>query len=416
MTETITRKLDTGLTVILRQVPNKVVTLDAWVGAGSACEDDTINGVSHFLEHMLFKGTEKYGPGELDKAITGVGGVWNAGTSKDYTHYYVTVAAPFLDIALDAISDMLQRPTLDAAEFDREKQVILEEYRRKQDDPSGVLYDTLYETAFERSPYRRTVLGTSESISGLTRDTLADYYRCHYTPENMTFMVIGDMAVPETLSKVESAFAGFVGNGSPPIPVDTVTRPALDQRVVHAMDINETYLAISLPAPGIDAPDDCITLDVAATILGDGRSSRLYRVIQEEKQLVHAISAGIPTHRHPAFFDVVMILDREKADGAVEAAVQLVRDLAETPPTPAELARAQRIITNQMYFRMERNSGQTEMIGYFYNLTGSHEYLDSYLERVRATTPDDITAAVRKYLLAGPNVVRVEPRTGEKPK
>jgi predicted Zn-dependent peptidase len=169
-------RLENGLTVIFKQVPNKVVTLDVWVNTGSANEDDKLNGISHFLEHMMFKGTPKYGPGQLDKVIMSVGGVWNAGTSKDFTHYYVTVASPYFDRALDCISDMMQNALVDAAEFDKEKQVILEEYRRKQDSPYGVLFDELYETCFLSGPYKRSVLGSFESISALDRKDMYDYY------------------------------------------------------------------------------------------------------------------------------------------------------------------------------------------------------------------------------------------------
>jgi predicted Zn-dependent peptidase len=122
--------LDNGLPVLIKPVRNKVVTLDVWVNTGSANEAPRINGISHFLEHMLFKGTPRYGPGELDKIIMSVGGVWNAGTSKDFTHYYVTVASPYFQTALDCISDMIQHSLIDAQEFDQEKMVILEEYRR----------------------------------------------------------------------------------------------------------------------------------------------------------------------------------------------------------------------------------------------------------------------------------------------
>src|SRR4051794_22930631 len=121
------------MTVVAKRVPNKVVTLDAWVNTGSANETPEENGISHFLEHMMFKGTPLFGPGEMDRVIMSVGGVWNAATSKDFTHYYVTVASPFFKTALECISDMLQHALIDAGEFDREKQVILEEYRRKQD-------------------------------------------------------------------------------------------------------------------------------------------------------------------------------------------------------------------------------------------------------------------------------------------
>ena len=182
-------RLENGLTVIVKNVPNKVVTLDAWINTGSANENDSLNGISHFLEHMMFKGTPRYGVGQLDQMIMNVGGVWNAGTSKDFTHYYVTVASPYFHTALDAISDMLQNALIDATEFDKERLVILEEYRRKQDDPSGVLFDELYELCYSEGPYRRSVIGTFESISKTTRDDMYDYYTRYYTPDNMVLML-----------------------------------------------------------------------------------------------------------------------------------------------------------------------------------------------------------------------------------
>lgn len=402
-------RLDNGLAVAVETVPNKVVTLDMWVNTGSANEGDSNNGISHFLEHMMFKGTPRYGVGELDKAIMNVGGLWNAGTSKDFTHYYVTVAAPFFDQALDAISDMIQNSLIDREEFDREKQVILEEWRRKQDNPWGLMYDELYDLCFERGPYRRSVLGTFESISALDRDEMFDYYQRYYAPENMILVVVGDVRAEQVLAKIGKAFAGF---DRPLRPLETGERESLfrpGQRRVIPRDVNETYLSIAHPAPSIGRPDEVLALDVAATVLGEGRSSRLYRRLKEEKRLVNTVSAGAPTHRYDSVFYVMATLDRENADGAVAETAAVLHELATSPPSPEELAKAKRILRNGFQFGMETNTGRSGLIGYYYTLTGSNEFLERYLNRLDEVMAEDVSVVVGKYLRGEPSVVIIEP-------
>ncbi|MCX7017621.1 MAG: pitrilysin family protein [bacterium] len=407
----ITQRFESGLTVIARHVPNRVVTLDAWVNAGSANEDDELNGVSHFLEHMLFKGTAKYGVGELDKAVTGVGGVWNAGTSKDYTHYYVTVAAPFVDTALDAISDMLQNPLIDSGEFDSEKRVILEEYRLKQDNPWGALFDELYEASFVRGPYRRSVIGTFESVSGLTRGAMVDYFERYYAPANMTFIVVGDIEPELAVAKTRAAFQGFNRPHRPLAARNDTAEYASGVARVIPRDVQETYAAIAFPAPAIREFDDMLALDVAATILGEGRSSRLYRALKEDMRLVNLVAAGFPTHRQESIFYVGMTLERGKLDAARTETLRLVRNMAgNAPPTEAELAKAKRIIRNSYCFATETNTGQSGVLGYYQTLMGSADFVDKYLQSLDAVTRDNTMAVVRRYLSREPNMVVVEPK------
>lgn len=411
----IVEKLQNELTVVVQPVRNKIATIDVWIGAGSANEDSANNGVSHFLEHMLFKGTPKYGLGELDKTIMSIGGIWNAGTSKDFTHYYVTVAAPFFETALDAISDMIQHPLLDPEEFKKEQLVILEEYRRKQDNPYGVLYDELYGTSFARGPYRSTVLGSFESISGLSRETMAAYFRHYYSPSSIAVIAVGDLDTDTDLRKIESAFSHFgtAAEGPPAAvtpPEPTEYTAGLSRTI--AMDVQETYLAMAWPAPAMKHTAEVLALDVLSTVLGEGRSSRLYRILKEEKRLVNVISAGFPTHRYESLFYVMATLDRDKTEAASGEIRQVLHDLCDRPPTTEEMNKAKRIIRNQFYFSTETNSGQSSTIGYYYTLTGSTEFLETYIENLDKVTAEELQSVARKYFMAEPDCVVVEP---EKP-
>lgn len=402
-------RLDNGLPVIFKTVPNKVVTLDVWVNTGSANEDDKRSGISHFLEHMLFKGTPRFGPNELDKVITSVGGVWNAGTSKDFTHYYVTVAAPYFETALDAISDMIQNSLIDAQEFTKEKQVILEEYRRKQDNPYGLLYDELYEVCFRSGPYRRSVIGTFESISEMDRDLMFDYYQRYYAPDNMVLMIVGDVDPAAALPSVRKAFGKSNRKLQPLHVQDGESDFAAGQRRVLDRDVNETYMGLAFPAPGILAADEVFALDIASTILCDGRSSRVYRKLKEDLRLVHSISGGYPTHRHASFFYVIATLDADNVQKAGEEIARELRGASTNAPTHEELAKAKRVIRNSFEFGMETNTGQSGTIGYYHTLTGSTDFLEHYLERLSGVTAEQVSAVVQKYFMGEPSLVVLNP-------
>lgn len=409
-------RLSSGLPVLIKRVANKVVSLDMWVNTGSANEYGKINGISHFLEHMLFKGTPTYGPGELDLMITAVGGVWNAGTSKDFTHYYVTVAGPYFDKALAAISDMIQNSLIDKAEFDKEKQVILEEYRRKQDNPTGLLFDELYDTAYNSGPYKQSVLGSFQSISDLDRDDMFAYYRRYYTAENMILMVVGDVDPKEVLPKLDAAFQAVPHTVSSDRLNESVSYDenfAFGARNEIDSEFNETYIAMAYPGPAMSECKDIFALDVAMTILADGRSSRLYRKIKEEKRLVNTVSAGFPTHRYKSMCYTFATVDADKLEAAESAIKEELKNLISHPPTQAELDKARLILKNSFLFGMETNTGQSGVYGYYYTLTGSHDFLNSYLENLMAVSADDIVKAAKKYFTTDPAVVILHPKKNE---
>ena len=175
------------------------------------------------------------------------------------------------------------------------------------------------------------------------------------------------------------------------------------------MDVNETYMALALPAPALADPADVLALDIASTILGEGRSSRLYRTLKEERRVVNTVHAGYPTHRHPGIFHVGASLDRAKCGEARDGMLEILRGLASAPPSPGELAKAKRILRNDMRYGTETNTGQSGMIGYYHTLTGSGEFLEHYIERLDAVTTEQVAAVARRYFASEPATVIVEP-------
>ena len=234
------------------------------------------------------------------------------------------------------------------------------------------------------------------------------YYKTHYTADNMTVLVVGDMDPDEAVAGVAASFGGLS-----PTSGGVPCRPVLCERVagescVVRLAVGETYAALGFPAPAVVCADAVLALDLAATILADGRSSRLYRVLKEDLNLVSAVSAGSPTHRCDSLFYVMMTLERRKWAEARRVALDVVRGLATNPPSEAEMAKARRIIRNGLFFSTETNTGQSSTIGYYHTLTGSMEFYDSYLERLGRLTPEDVSRACAVFETE-PNEVIVEP-------
>jgi zinc protease len=391
--------LDNGLTLLIREARhNPVVTVDAWVNTGARNEPAPLNGVSHFLEHMLFKGTDRRGPNEIDTLVESVGGSWNAGTSKDYTHYYCTVAAPFRETAVDVVCDIIRRATIDPAEMEKERLVILEEWRRKNDDPGGVLYDAMYPAAFIEGPYRDTVLGSFETISSIPRDGMVDYFERYYAPRNMALLIAGDIAAEEAIALVERHMGDWEREYR---PFDAPTPPARRRRghrTVIEKEVAETYYAMMFPAPGIDRLDDIVALDLLETVMGDGLSSRLQQRLVERDRLAHNVWAGYPAHLHEGLFYVTADLDGEQLEAARAAIIEEVERLQQAGPTEREMARAKTKIRNDTTFATEKTTGQTSHTGFLFTLTGDVEFEETYLERVEATSAAQVAEVARQWL------------------
>ncbi|MBN1516054.1 insulinase family protein [Candidatus Sumerlaeota bacterium] len=413
--------LDNGLTVLINEShAHPLVTIDLWVEVGSAYEPEELAGVSHYLEHMLFKGTPEHKVGDIDRIVENMGGLWNAGTSRDYTHFYITVGSSFFEPALKILTDVVLRPSIDANEFERERSVILEEIRRKQDNPSASLWDETYARAYEKSPYKGSVLGPAESIKAMPHSGMLGYYAEHYQPGRMTLALVGDVETSHALSCIESVFDAALADRPAIRPKEEagVEFDSLGELSINAVyasrgrtdlrrDTQEAYVAIAWPAAGMDQLDDVYPLDALATILGDGRTSRLYRTIREEKQLATAISCSYLTQKGPSLMVVVAATAPDKVDALIEAVEDEMERMRQDPVESKELDRVRAMLRNQRIFATETTSGEASLIGYGYTVSGGVEFEQTYLDRIEALNAGDLRRAAMRYLKPEHRVVTV---------
>ena len=409
MVDTQTYRLDNGLTVIHAPLRTGVVAMQAWVGVGSADEGPREAGLAHAVEHMLFKGTARRGVGELSAAIEGAGGDVNAWTSFDQTVLHVVVARRSFAIGLDVIADALTEARLDADEWERERAVILDEIRQGADDPVKNVARALFETAFVAHPYRRPVIGTAASVKAITRRQLADFYRSWYVAGNTTLVIAGDVDEDDARAAVTRHFARMPAGTPRRRPVVEPPQIAPRGRVL-AQDVRESYLGLGFHAPPLAHPDSAL-LDLAAVVLGQGASSRLERTVQRAQGLATGVWAYQHALRDPGLFVVSATARPDKAREAARAIAAEIGALAHDLGS-AELDKAKAAIEADQIYQLETAQGLARKLGWYHATAGDVAFERAQLERVRAATPADVRAAVRRHLaIDRASVVGAVPRS-----
>jgi zinc protease len=388
--------LENGLTVVVKEMPGtRVATVQIWVKAGSVYENAEEAGITHFIEHMIFKGTETRGPGELAGAIEGVGGRVNAYTSYEYTVYHATLSAVHWDMALEVLAEAVMHSTFDPVELEREKKVVLEEVSMRYDRPNIMLFHDLMATAYTRHPYRLPVIGNEESISSFSRDMLLEYIGKHYYPQNLLVVVAGDVKAREAMVRVQEIFGDLDRGESRPAGLPA--EPGQDEARFFTIkaDIMQPQMAIAIPISKFDSPDTPV-LDVLAQIAGHGETSRLYRALRDEKQLVYGINASAFTPTDPGMFEITAVLDGANMTQAFEAALAELFKFKYFSVTSEELKRAKYSLESDFVFNLERVEGQARVLGSF-EMMSADPREDKYLEKIRAVTHDDIKRIAQKY-------------------
>ncbi|AFZ42340.1 peptidase M16 domain protein [Halothece sp. PCC 7418] len=397
-------QLSNGLTIIAEQLPVEAVNLNVWFQVGSAVEPDPINGMAHFLEHMMFKGTPNLKPGDFDRLVEQRGGVMNAATSQDYTHYYITTAPKdFAELAPLQL-ELVSNPSLPEDEFIREKKVVLEEIRRSEDNTMRRTYARAMETCFESLPYRRPVLGPAEVISDVTPEQMREFHQQWYHPGTMTVSVVGNLPVETLIETVTGAWETIAPQCDPPSP-KTVSFPEPEapfreivRRSYTDPQLQQARLVMLWRVPGLNDLQETYPLDVVAAILGQGKVSRLFRQLREEEKLVSAIAAGNSSQKLQGNFSISARLPEENLD-KVETAIQdQIRRLQEEPISELDLNRIQTKIANRYIFANEKPSDRANLYGYFFSQLGDLQPAFNYPEIIRHLTPKDVQEAAQKYL------------------
>ena len=388
--------LPNGVPVIIEEHrASDVVALQLWVQAGA--RDETANelGLAHYLEHMLFKGTPTRPSGFVEREVEGVGGRINAGTSWDYTFYHTVLPARQAAAGIEMLVDVGVNASLEAGLLEAEKQVVLEEMRLNEDNPRRFLVRELFNGAFGGHPYGRPIIGTSEVITGLSRETLVSFYRRHYMPEMLTLVVVGAVEPAEVL-RVARATLGMVPRGGGKRLPMVAAPPARRVRVETTRPTAQAHLGLAWPAARLDHADTP-ALDVLASILGRSKSSRLVASLRERQALVSGINSGLSALQGAGLLTVTAQLEPQNLERAETEVLAEVRRLQEGGVSAAELKRAITAAEVEHEFSTETAEGRARAYGQAETIWRLEEEL-IYLDRIRSVTAAQVQAVARRYL------------------
>jgi zinc protease len=374
-----------------------IVAVAIWVGAGAADDPPGKNGLSHFFEHMFFKGTETRGVGQMDREIKALGGYNNAATSFDFTSYYVVLPSDHYTDAIDIISDALLHSTFLPDEVENERQVILEEIRRQEDSPLEKLSTLFFEALFQGTPYADPILGRTESLLRITPSDFPDHFQKRYGADNLVLVVVGDVDTDRVTSQAERIF-GSLDAASGPSPRAFSVEPAHSPReFLIERDVEQTYIAFGFAVPDVVGTVDEHALDVAAGILGEGRSSRFYQILIEDRGLVSFIDCGFSAFKRAGLFGIDAALDGKDVAQVRSVILEEIARLEEGKFADREMERAKTLITTDFAMSNEKVSSISGTLGLYEMMSGVQAAVE-YCDRIRRVTRDEIRAAVREYL------------------
>ena len=416
---------ENGHKIVLAHKEGGLVNVSTWVRTGSINENDKNNGISHFLEHLMFKGTHKHPAGEFDVMLESRGGIVNAATWKDYTFYYVTLPKgennENFDLALELHADMMIDPVLPHHEigepFDinnknigtkRERHVVIEEIRMREDQPWTKVYNACNRAMYTSHPYKRDVIGTPQIISQVTQEEIMNYYKTFYSPNNMTTIIVGDYNHDEVLNKVEKLF-DFRGRNNCNLKEYVSDKPTPETKYIeNTACINSAFLMFGFL--GVPAKDikNCILLDMLSIILGEGASSRLYKNLIEKQpeQLFNMIDSDHYIFRDGSNFFVQGNFIPDKKEMAISLVKEQI-ELIKNDITPDELIKAKKKIKSRFASNAETVSEIGENIGYYMTVCNDLSLVTDYLDIVDKITTDDIKNAANNFLNINNAVISV---------
>jgi len=391
--------LPNGLTLILK--PDRsaaLASVQVWVKTGSIHEGENLGaGLSHYLEHMLFKGTTRRAGREISAEVQAHGGYINAYTTFDRTVYYIDLPSEHTGVAIDLLADAVLHSTLPADEAAKEKEVILREIAMTKDDPDSRLWDALFSTAFRDHPYRQPIIGHQDVFSAVSHADLLAYYRARYVPNNLVVVIVGDIDMAATRALVEQHFGSAPRVRLAPVLVPPESGQLAPRELHRNENVELTRGALAWPIPGLthaDAP----MLDLLATVLGGGDSSVLWQEIREKAGLVHSIDASSWNPGTSGLFCIGFTADPSKRLAATRAIGATLARCSIKGFTPAQLRKAMRQVVVGEINTRKTMSGQASRLGAAEVVVGDIDYSRAYFERLRAVTPADLKRVLKTYL------------------
>ena len=361
MTPPITvNTLPNGVRVVMESIPFvRSVSFGLWVDNGSRHENATTNGMSHFIEHMMFKGTEKRTALEIADTMDAVGGQLNAFTSKEHTCYFARTLDTHFDVALDVLSDMFFNSKFDADEIDKERNVILEEISMYEDTPEDLAVDLLQEKIFPNSSLGMSILGTPETIGSFKRDDFLKFVKARYTPQNLVIAVAGNIDAPKVLEKITAAFGHFKGECVAENFKPAIYTPGFS---IKEKDIEQVHLAMGFPGIPVGT-DEAYALAAVNTIFGGGMSSRLFQKIREQHGLVYTVYSYNASYADTGLFMVYAALNPANLSEVLSLIAQEVKGMFTDKITAQQLAKSKEQLKSNFLLSLESAAARMNSIG-----------------------------------------------------
>lgn len=400
--------LDNGVRVVSDRMDSvESVSIGVWVNAGARNEDASNNGVSHLLEHMAFKGTDRRSSLDIATEIENVGGHLNAYTSRETTVYYATVLKENVDLALDIISDIVLNSTFDEQELDRERGVVLQEIGQANDTPDDIIFDLFQETAYPDQPLGRPILGTADIVASMPRATLVDYIGAQYGGDRMVLAAAGNLDPDDLLSRAETAFAGLSPAAAPrPVAGRYQGGDLRDER-----DLEQAHLVMGFDGVGF-TDDDYYPLAVLSTALGGGMSSRLFQEVREKRGLVYSIYTFSSAFTDGGIFGIYAGTGEAQLAELVDAVSGELRRVSEEPMNDAELARSRAQIKASVLMSLESTSARAERLARHLTIFDRIIPVEEMAQRIDAVSADDIRRTAERILSSPPTVTAMGPVGG----
>ena len=408
--------LDNGLTVIVKEDhSSSLVAIHVLVGCGGATEGEYAgSGISHFVEHMLFKGTGTRGVGEIEKEIKAFGGIINGFTSHDYTGYQIVVPKAYFSAVLGILKDALFYCTINPKELEKERKVILKEIRLGRDEPTKYLSRLLWSTVFRHHPYRYPVIGYQDLFEKLTRADLLEFYKRMYVPNNIILSAVGDLDRKDMYEEVKNVFRDIKRSS-----LADIQRPReseqLSKRVLEKIeDLKLAYFCLGFRSVGV-FDEDLFPLDVLAIVLADGASSRLNQKLYREKELVYSIGAWNYTPKDPGIFIISGVAEPDKVYNALEAINGEIDKIKTQGISKEELVKAKNAVLASYVSLHQTVSGQASDLAASEFIAGDFDFSKRYVEGIESVKPEDIKEVSSEYFIEdGLSVVLLFPKSAQK--
>ena len=386
--------LENGLTIIGEEIPYvKSISLGVWINAGSRIEDEEISGVSHFIEHMLFKGTRNRTSKQIASEIDNLGGQINAFTSKECTCYYVKLLDSHIDIGIDVLSDMILNSKFNEDDLDKERSVIIEELKMYEDSPEDLAYDLLTENIYKNDPLGMNIIGTEESLNRLNREKLLDYFNKYYVPNNSVIAISGNFNFDEIINMIEEKFKVWKKRD---VNVDIKKAEFKSCFLTKNKDIEQVNLAMSLEAVPLENDKEVYALAVINTVFGGSISSRLFQKIREEKGLVYSIYSSQSLYRKCGELGIFASMSNEHLKEVYESIIEEIKIMKKYYLTDQEIKESKEQLKGSYILGLESTSSRMMSIGRSLLLNNKVESTDDILKSIDNVDRETVKIVIDK--------------------